>query len=105
MIDKFFEIVSKKGWQMGKMPDKCLKIKFPDYRGGKNTWELLGNANKDKRTLIAEQWGDIKVPPFSFAVFWNGWLAGIFNPKEGQLSDHPEGANAETFLKSLELVP
>lgn len=99
MVNEIAKILTDKGYTAS---GKLLHLKFKDYRG-KCNWQLLINGTGKEQEAVADEWGKIKLKPFDFAVFWNGWLAGLFNPKGGQFSEHPEGANPCTFLKSLKL--
>lgn len=104
MIERMVKILDKKNISCKNSPNEIVHLRFPDYRGGNNFWELFVNGNKEKRKVNAEQWGEIELKPFTFAIFWNGWLAGLMTLFGGEMAVG-EGANKESFLKSLELCP
>lgn len=92
--------ISKNGWSCKDQPDKILKKKFPDYRGCGRFWEIIVNGNQTTKTVKPEQWGEIEVPPFVCAVFWNGWFAGMIDPWGGILAAG-DGANENTLIESI----
>ena len=102
MIDKIAEILVNKGIKMSEQPGKLLSIEFDDYRG-KDKWKLVVNGNSEKKDLILDGGEKLNMPAFGFAIFWNGWLAGLMTPGGGQMAAHKEGANKKTFLRSLKL--
>jgi len=79
--------------------DKVMTKRFPDYRGG-SQWTMIVNANGEPRA-VEEAGFKVDVPPITAAVFWNGWLAGFVDPWGGVIAAHPDGANEDTFLRSL----
>jgi hypothetical protein len=103
--DWFEELIKRLGEQGYKnikaMPDSILTLKFPDSKHPECTWQFFCNANSEPRKIVADEWGEIELGPFDFAVFWNGWLAGLFNPRGGQMAAHHEGANIENLIASI----
>lgn len=81
--------------------DKILHMKFEDSRGMGGNWEFFCNGTKETQTVHPKQWGKFELEPFSLAVWWNGWLAGVINPKGGMIA-FGSRANEAEFIKSLE---
>ena len=103
IIDAIFE----KGWKITDYPDKILNKRFPDHRGTGAQWQIIANGNKEPRKVEPDQWGEMELPPFHFAVFWNGWLAGLLSPTPdgnfgGSLAANPNGADEENLILSIE---
>ena len=98
-----WDILFDKGWTIKDAPGKILQKSFPDHRGTAK-WEIIINGNKEPVTVKPEQWGEMSLGPFTMAVFWNGWLAGLITPVAGTIAAHPDGANEDNLLKSLEIA-
>lgn len=41
------------------------------------------------------------LPPFTIAIFWNGWIAGMVNVHDGAIA-FGELANEDTFIEAVE---
>jgi hypothetical protein len=104
-VAEVFVAMSEVGWRVHEAPGKMLYKKVPDHRGGGNSWELVINGNAEPRKANraiprAEQWGELELPAFTAAVFWNGWLAGLINPYGGCLAAG-SGANEDALIASI----
>lgn len=60
-------------------------------------------VNPHSRAIKSEPAGTMgaDVPPFTAAVWWHGWLAGLLTPAGGAIAAHPEGANEDRFIADL----
>jgi hypothetical protein len=87
------------------MVEYCLARKLSAENG------LFVTVEKDKRWQFAiagreakafEPPGGMEVAlnPFHFAIWWNGWLAGIGTAFEGEIAAG-EGANEQAFSEAL----
>ncbi len=75
-------------------PDKVLTLAL-DSR-----WWFAVNGNKGTRTVKALEWGDIEIPAYTAAVFYNGWPAGMFDPYAGVFAAG-SCANAVSFDQAV----
>lgn len=66
-----------------------------------DTWEWIVNGTLEPITVTPSGTMGATVPPFTAAVWYHGWLAGLFSPFEGIFAAG-EGANEETFLAAIE---
>ena len=98
----FYEALSEKKLCVADYPDKILNLRFLDVAHPNCRWEIFINGNSVKRKVTAQEWGEIDIDPFMTAIFWNGFLAGMFNPSHGEMACHYQGANIESLLKSIE---
>jgi len=68
-------------------------------------WTVAGHC-KEKSIEVDPGRGGMKMTldPFDFAVWWNGWVAGVVGPIGGIVVGHPssEGANEDTLIAALE---
>lgn len=64
-------------------------------------WILAVNG-KDRK-VIAKPEGCMMcdIPPYHVAVWWNGWIAGIFNAYQGQIAAGTE-ANEDALIAALD---
>lgn len=94
-------LLADAGARCEEAPNHIARLRFRDYRGD-SKWEVQLNGNNTPEHSLgrADEMG-VTIPPFGFAVWWNDWLAGLVNMRQGTLAAHPTGANAETFLRSL----
>ena len=65
-----------------------------------NVWYMACNGHDETLTVIPEGMMAANVPPYHFAVWYNGWIAGIFHPYGGVFADGT-GANEETFTEAV----
>jgi hypothetical protein len=105
-VSEIFVAMQEQGWKVHEAPDKILVKKFCDYRGGTVTaaWEVIINGNAEARTVKGIQWGELELPPFTAAVFWNGWLAGLIDPYNGVIAANANGANEDALIKSIRAI-
>lgn len=101
VLERIVGIIVDAGWVVGREPNKILHREFPDYRCRGDEWELFVNGNGYSVPIKSRDGAEIDLDPFYFAVFWNGWLAGLFSPNGGTFAAS-DGSNPETFRKSLE---
>ena len=104
MTYRIIEAIVSRGWVIAKEPGRILHRKFEDYRGGGNTWEIFVNGNSRMVEIKAAQWGELELPSFHMAIFWNGWLAGMMTFSSGQIAAG-EGANEDSLIESILRVP
>ena len=80
--------------------DYCVarKLHAPLHRVVDKQWEFAV-AGKEKVTL-----NGTNLDPFHFAIWFNGWPAGIGNPFGGEMAAG-ELANEGTFIAALKEVP
>jgi len=68
-------------------------------------WDLWINGAREKRKIVGADEGTMAngcdVPPFTVAVFWNGWLAGFISPGGGTMCAG-EVANEDALLAAIE---
>jgi len=64
-----------------------------------DNWTIAA-AGKEKYKTGGGELMDVELEPFHFAVWWNGWLAGIGNPYGGEIAAG-ELANEKTLLAAL----
>jgi hypothetical protein len=106
MMPECFAIMWRKGWSCVGQPEKILRKTFPDYRGRGQLWHIVLNGNGERVTVKPDcGWGEIELPPFTMAVFWGDWLAGLIDTRGGVIAAHPAGANEDTFYESLNAAP
>jgi hypothetical protein len=103
-IAEVFAAMADAGWTVKNAHDKVLVKRFPDHRGGTNEWEIILNGNAERRTVKPRDWGEIDLPSFTAAVFWNGWLAGLLDPYGGVLTVGT-GANEDALIASIRALP
>jgi len=91
-------------------------LAFAEARGAKNLrslpgcwvervdehWTIAANGHKEPR----ECWPifdcmRVVIPPFHFAVWFNGWLAGVLDPATGGVFAAGSAANEEEFKAAL----
>ena len=89
-----FDSILRTGLTVGDQPGKILTLALDPQ------WWFAVNGNTTPRTIKAPQWGDIEVPAYSAAVFYNGWLAGLVNPYTEELAVG-EAANPQTFDQAV----
>lgn len=105
-VSEIFVAMQEQGWKVHEAPDKILVKKFCDHRGGTVTaaWEVIINGNAETRKVSGIQWGEMELPPFTAAIFWNGWLAGLVDPYNGVLAANKQGANEDDLIKSIRAI-
>lgn len=59
-------------------------------------WKVAVNGQKETVTV-----DKLKIPPFHFAVWYNGWPAGLMSPFDGTFAAGSE-ANEDTFIAALD---
>lgn len=64
-------------------------------------WEVWVNGGKDER--LGGSAGTCRVPSFSALVEFNGWPAGLINPRGGILAAG-EAANEDQFIADIEAI-
>ena len=91
-------------------------LAFAEARGAKNLrslpgcwvervdehWTIAANGHKEGRACSpADCMGGVVIPPFHFAVWFHGWLAGLFDPARGGAFAAGSAANEEEFKAAL----
>lgn len=68
------------------------------------TWKIAVNGHQETLELAqTHNCMGCHVKPFTCAVFYHGWLAGLLNPYGGVIAVGPnEGANEANFIAALE---
>ena len=64
-------------------------------------WAIWMNAHTDTRK--GGPTGDIEVPPFHCYVEFNGWPAGLINPRGGVIAAGA-AANEDSFIAAIEAI-
>lgn len=67
-----------------------------------DTWYLAINGHETPITVDPKGCMEAEIPPWHFAVWYNGWIAGIFHPLRGGEFADGTGANLETFSAAIE---
>ena len=65
-----------------------------------DAWEWVVNGTKVPIDVMPQGTMGCMVPSFCAAVFYHGWLAGVFSPYGGAFAAG-DGANKETFLAAV----
>ena len=65
-----------------------------------DTWYVACNGHDEEITVEPEGTMGADIPPYHFAVWYNGWLAGLFHPYGGVFAAG-SGANEETFTEAV----
>jgi hypothetical protein len=65
-------------------------------------WTLAVNAHPAPVDVTPDGTMGAEVPPFTAAVWWHGWLAGLIGPGGGSIAAHPEGANEDRLIADLQ---
>ena len=102
-VSEIFVAMQEQGWKVHEAPDKVLVKQFEDHRGGGNRWEVAINGNAEKRVVFPGAW-DIDLPPFTAAILWNGWLAGLVTPYDGVIAANDRGANEDALIASIRAI-
>jgi hypothetical protein len=63
-------------------------------------WKIAVNGTADSHDIMPDGTMGAKLEPIECAVWWNGWLAGLFNPKGGSMA-HGSEANEDTLIAAL----
>ena len=63
-------------------------------------WYVACNGHDERVTVEPPSAMSIEIPPYHFAVWYNGWLAGLFRPYGGAFATGTE-ANEETFTAAV----
>ena len=73
-------------------------------RGLDDAWEIAVNGHHvTLQTAQTHNRMGCQVKPFTCAVFYHGWLAGLLNPYGGVIAAGPDdGANEANFIAALE---
>ena len=66
-----------------------------------DNWTIAVNGHSKKIKCDPEGTMGADIPPYSAAVWWNGWLAGLISPGGGTIAAG-ELANEDTFIEALE---
>lgn len=83
-----------------KLGEPVLKDRIWTHRLDKN-WTIAANGKDHEVEVEPEKCMKAKLQPIDFAVWWNGWLAGLFNPYGGTFAAG-SGANEDAFIKAVE---
>lgn len=72
-------------------------------------WHVAMNAHREEHNGGPTGGMEFAVPPFTLAVWWNGWLAGTIDPTGGVIAAG-SGANEESLIAAIkayrpEVVP
>lgn len=67
-----------------------------------DNWSFVINGTEEmqKGAKPEEDMMEIDLPPVHCAVWWNGWIAGLFSPGGGAIAAGAM-ANAETFTEAV----
>lgn len=63
-------------------------------------WYVACNGQDEQISVEPAGTMGAKIPPYHFAVWYNGWLAGLFHPYGGVFAAGT-GANEETFTAAV----
>lgn len=66
------------------------------------TWYLAINGHDEPVDVDPPEGMEVEVPAFHFAVWYNGWPAGILHAFRGGEFAAGAGANPETFVAAVE---
>ena len=64
-------------------------------------WTIAINGKSHAVEIEPEKCMKAELRPIDFAVWWNGWLAGLFNP-HGGIFAAGSGANEDAFIEVVE---
>lgn len=80
---------------LGEMPGRMWIHKVDDhYTLAINAGDIMLRKIQPEGTMGAD------IPPFTCAVWFNGWLAGLFTPYDGTFAAG-SAANLDTFREAL----
>jgi len=63
-------------------------------------WYLACNGHNEELSVNPDGTMGADIPPYHFAVWYNGWLAGLFNSYGGWFVGN-DAANEETFAEAI----
>ena len=72
----------------------CAEVKIDDH------WYIAANGHKEGITVVPGGMMEVELTPYNFAVWYNGWLAGLFDPFEGIFAAG-SAANADAFCAAI----
>jgi len=64
-------------------------------------WTIAGNGHREPVDVEPDGCMKIEIAPFTFAAWWNGWLAMVVDARDGWVAAG-ELANEETLIGALE---
>jgi len=66
-------------------------------------WTVAVNAHNEPIVVAPPYCGEVEVPPYSMAIWWHGWIAGMLNAGGGEMAAHPDplGANEDRLIADL----
>lgn len=64
-------------------------------------WYVAVNGKGEVGKVTPEGSMEIDLQPYYVAVWYNGWLAGLFHPAAGGMIAAGEGANEDTLIAAL----
>ena len=65
-------------------------------------WHLAINGKESEIEVELEKSMPVKIPPYNFCVWHNGWLAGLFDPINGGFFAAGDVVNEEEFCRAIE---
>lgn len=65
-----------------------------------DAWYLAANGQDEEIDVSAPNGMAVTLPPYHFAVWYNGWLAGLFSPYGGEIAAG-EAANEQTLIRAI----
>ena len=79
------------------------KLDAPWFYKIDDHWTIAANGLKKQFMVSPNNCMTVDLPPFHIAVWFNGWLASIFNPMDESFTFvNGECANINTFLIAME---
>lgn len=63
-------------------------------------WYLAVNGHQKEIKVKPKNLMEVMLPPFHFAVWFDGFLAGLFHPEDGVFAAG-SGANEKKFIKAI----
>ena len=67
-----------------------------------DAWTVAVNGQTDVVTVEPNGCMSLDLAPFDFAVFFNGWLAGIMSPNSDGVFASGTGANPQEFAEAVD---
>jgi len=94
ILDPVLELSQAHGVESIKDLDGAWEIAIDDH------WYLAVNGHEEPVTVEPDGMMEVELEPFCFCVWYNGWVAGIFTPFEGEFAAG-EAANEHTFVEAI----
>lgn len=64
-------------------------------------WRIAVNGTLAAKKVAPAGCMEVELKPYHAAVWWNGWLAGLFTPYRGCIAADPDGANVDALIAAI----